>query len=258
MAHLLEHVRRQAVGYLALFIALTGTTYAAVNLPNRSVTGKKIARKTITDANLKTNSVTARAIRANAVRGSEVLESSLGTIPLADNALKLEGNSLAQVRSGIDAATLGGSPRSAFYDASEVEARLPRAAEKRSVGEQSFTSANPVDRLSLDLVAPEDGFAFVVASGNVHPSGTVTAGHQCAVQMSVNEIPQVGRIESFSAGDTSIEYHSLANSWIVPVTAGTNTFTVRFSINTNVSTDCSDSFNSSSTSLNALWIPNAG
>jgi hypothetical protein len=37
------HLRRHAVGYLALFVALSGTTYAAVNLPNRSITGKKIA-----------------------------------------------------------------------------------------------------------------------------------------------------------------------------------------------------------------------
>lgn len=37
MRRLLVHVRRQAVGYVALAVALGGTSYAAVALPNRSV-----------------------------------------------------------------------------------------------------------------------------------------------------------------------------------------------------------------------------
>jgi hypothetical protein len=98
----------------------------------------------------------------------------------------------------------------------------------------------------------------VVATGNVHPSGTIAAGHQCNVELSVPEIPQVGRIVSFGAGDTSLEYESLANSWIVPVDAGTHTFTLHLSINPNVSTSCTDGFSSSSSTLNAIWLPATG
>ena len=166
------------------FVALSGTTYAAVNLPNRSVTRKKIARKTIAAVNLKTNSVTARAIRRNAVRGSKVLESSLGRVPLAADSATLGGRSLEQVRAGIDAAALGGVPRSGFYSASDVDARLPRASET-PVSTDAFSAASPLDRITVQLTAPRAGFAFVVASGNVRPSGTLPAGHQCAVQMSV-------------------------------------------------------------------------
>lgn len=253
------HVRRQAVGYLALFVALSGTTYAAVNLPNRSITGKKIARNTIAAGNLKTNAVTARAIRRNAVRGPEVLESSLGTVPSAADAATLGGNTLAQVRAGIDAATLGGTPRSGFYSTGDVDQRLPRAAETRSVGEQNFSAGNPVDRISVQLTAPRAGFAFVVGSGNVHPGANITmANHQCAVEMFVPQIPQVGRVVSFKTGDTTIDYESLANSWIVPVDAGTHTFTLRLGINNNVSTNCTDQIASSSSSLNAIWLPDAG
>jgi hypothetical protein len=260
---------------MALFVALSGTTYAAVNLPNRSVTGKKIARKTIAAVNLKTNSVTARAIRRNAVRGSKVLESSLGRVPLAADsatlggrsleqvragidAAALGGRSLEQVRAGIDAAALGGTPRSGFYSASDVDARLPRASETRSVSEDAFSAASPLDRITMQLTAPRAGFAFVVASGNVRPSGTLPAGHQCAVQMSVPEIPQAGRIVSFTAGDTSLDFESLANSWVVPVDAGTSTFTLHLSINTNVSANCTDTFASGSSSLNAIWVSAIG
>lgn len=243
---------------MALFVALSGTTYAAVNLPNRSVTGKKIARKTIAAVNLKTNSVTARAIRRNAVRGSKVLESSLGRVPLAADSATLGGRSLEQVRAGIDAAALGGTPRSGFYSASDVDARLPRASETRSVSEDAFSAASPLDRITMQLTAPRAGFAFVVASGNVRPSGTLPAGHQCAVQMSVPEIPQAGRIVSFTAGDTSLDFESLANSWVVPVDAGTSTFTLHLSINTNVSANCTDTFASGSSSLNAIWVSAIG
>jgi hypothetical protein len=256
---LLEHVRRQAVGYLALFVALGGTTYAAVNIPNRSITGKKIARKTIAANNLKTNSVTARAIRRDAVRGDEVLESSLGRVPLAADATTLNGSTLEQVRAGIDATALGGTPRSGFYSTADVDARLPRTAETRSVGEQNFSAGNPIDRITVQLTAPRAGFAFVVASGNLHPAANITlANHQCAAQMFVPEIPQVGRVVSFKTGDTTIDYESLANSWIVPVDAGTHTFTLRLSINNNVSTNCTDQISSSSSSLNAIWLPATG
>jgi hypothetical protein len=165
---------------------------------------------------------------------------------------------LAPGLSVANAGSLGGTPRSDFYSAAEVDARQSRAAEKRSVGEQAFSSASPLDRISVQITAPRAGFAFVVASGNVHPTGTVTAGHQCNVEISVPQTVQTGRVESFSGGDTSLEYENLVNSWVVPVDAGQHTFTLHLGINTNVSTNCNDSFNSSSSTLNAVWVPAAG
>jgi hypothetical protein len=276
VAKLILHLRRQAVAYLALFVALSGTTYAAVNLPNHSVTGKKIARKTIKAGNLKTNAVNARAIRADAVRGDEVLESSLGTVPSAADAAKLGGSTLgqvrsgidaaklggsdlAQVRSGIDAAALGGTPRSGFYSSSDVDARLPRAAEQRSGGETNFSTGNPVDRISVQLTAPRAGFAFVAATANVHPLADITvANHHCAVEISVPEIPQVGRVGSLKTGDSSIDYELLAATWIVPVDAGTHTFTLRLGINSFVSANCSDQIAAGSSTIDAIWLPAAG
>ena len=57
MSAVMSHVRANAVGYLALFVALGGTSYAAVRLP--------------------TNSVKATQIAAGAVRSSEVKDRSL-------------------------------------------------------------------------------------------------------------------------------------------------------------------------------------
>jgi hypothetical protein len=44
---LLNHARHHAVAYVALFVALGGTSYAAVNLPNGSVTAAKLNRQSI-------------------------------------------------------------------------------------------------------------------------------------------------------------------------------------------------------------------
>jgi len=254
---LVGHVRRQAVGYLALFVALGGTAFAATTLPEEHVTGTSSAGPTISAGDLKRNSVTARAIRRNAVRGSEVKESTLGAVPRAQNSSLLDGNTLAQIRAGIDATTLGGTPRSGFYDATEVDARLPRAAETRSIGEQNFSSGTPVDRISVQLDAPRDGFAFVLGSGNVHPNATIAAGI-CTFEVFVPEIPQVGRAGTLNAGDTTKQYVSVAQSWVVPVPAGPSTFTLRFAINANVSDNCNAVLTAASSSLNAIWIPSAG
>jgi hypothetical protein len=73
--------------------------------------------------------------------------------------------------------------------------------------------------------------------------------------MSVSEIPQVGRLVTFDGGNTNIDDRSLASSWIVPVPAGTSTFTLHLAINAGVSNSCNDTLDSASSSLNAVWLP---
>ncbi len=48
MSSALRHVRQNAVAYLALFVALGGTSYAAVNLPNNSVGSSQLRNHSIT------------------------------------------------------------------------------------------------------------------------------------------------------------------------------------------------------------------
>jgi hypothetical protein len=57
------HVRRQFVAYLALFIALGGSSYAAVNLPRNSVTAREIAPRAVGSSELKDDAVTARNVK---------------------------------------------------------------------------------------------------------------------------------------------------------------------------------------------------
>ena len=54
----ITHVRGHAVGYVALFVALGGSSYAAVSLPRGSVGSAALAKGAVTHAKLATRSVT--------------------------------------------------------------------------------------------------------------------------------------------------------------------------------------------------------
>ena len=63
MTRLLAHARRNAIAYLALFVALGGTSYAAFSLPAGSVGARELKNGAITAAKLNPTSVAA-SVRA--------------------------------------------------------------------------------------------------------------------------------------------------------------------------------------------------
>jgi hypothetical protein len=81
------------VAYLALFVALGGTGYAAINLPKNSVgakqiktggvTSKEIQNSTVKSGDVRNSTLLGRDIRTNALGGREIDESRLGLVPSA-------------------------------------------------------------------------------------------------------------------------------------------------------------------------------
>lgn len=77
---LVRHVRQQFVGYIALFIALGGVSYAAVALPKNSIRSKQIApgavkaselgRNAVNSAKVKDGSLLPKDFAAGAITGS--------------------------------------------------------------------------------------------------------------------------------------------------------------------------------------------
>jgi hypothetical protein len=63
MTTLRSHIGRHIVGYIALFVALTGTSYAAVTLPRNSVTSRQIAPGAVGTSELKKNAVTSSKVK---------------------------------------------------------------------------------------------------------------------------------------------------------------------------------------------------
>jgi hypothetical protein len=59
MTRLLAHVHSQAVAYLALFVALGGTSYAALSLPANSVGTRQIRNGAVTTKKIANGSISA-------------------------------------------------------------------------------------------------------------------------------------------------------------------------------------------------------
>jgi hypothetical protein len=82
-----SHVRRHAVGYLALFVALGGTSYAAVNLPKNSVGTKQLKTGAVTTKKLARSAVSSSKIAPNSVSSSKLADNSVGGAKVADGSL---------------------------------------------------------------------------------------------------------------------------------------------------------------------------
>jgi hypothetical protein len=98
------------VATLALFVALAGTSYAAVRLPRNSIGTSQIRREAVTGAKVRSGTLTGAKIAAGSIDGSRLDLSSLGTVPSAASAAHAttaEHATLAD-RAG-DAATLEGA-----------------------------------------------------------------------------------------------------------------------------------------------------
>jgi hypothetical protein len=100
----LAHVKHDAIAYLALFVALGGTSYAAIKIPNNSVgtkqlrnsavTSKKLANGSVTNPRLAKGSVGAGKLDPKTIAGSlraYVQISAQGQITAAHPAAKLLG-----------------------------------------------------------------------------------------------------------------------------------------------------------------------
>ena len=70
LSRILDHLRGSAVGYVALFAALGGTSYAAVTLGPGSVKSRQLANGAVTHAKLARHSVRANNLRAHSLTGS--------------------------------------------------------------------------------------------------------------------------------------------------------------------------------------------
>jgi hypothetical protein len=111
MLRLIAHLRGNLVAYLALFVALSGTAYAAKALPNNSVGTKQLKKRAVTGAKVKNNTITGRQVR----------ESTLAQVPSAARAgaadTATNATNALNAQNAANAGTLAGQPPSAFLPA---------------------------------------------------------------------------------------------------------------------------------------------
>jgi len=67
MKRVAAHVRANVIAYLALFVALGGTSYAAISIPRNSVGTRQLRNGAVTGAKLAKGAVTARKLAKGTV-----------------------------------------------------------------------------------------------------------------------------------------------------------------------------------------------
>jgi hypothetical protein len=68
-SRLLRHIKDHFVGYLALFVALGGTSYAAINLPAGSVGTRQLRNSAVTNRKLAKGAVSAASLDPRSIAG---------------------------------------------------------------------------------------------------------------------------------------------------------------------------------------------
>jgi hypothetical protein len=178
----LRFLRGNTIALLALFLALGGTTYAAVSLPKNSVGTKQLKKNAVTPAKIKKSAVTNAKIGASAVTGAKVKddsltgadvnESTLGAVPSATNATN--ATNAANAASAANATALNGFAANAIV-------------------RTAFTSANPAvpvpvpgppdtTLLTTTITAPGSGFLLIDVDDSFNATAATPVIH-CGVDV---------------------------------------------------------------------------
>jgi hypothetical protein len=111
-------LRRNTIALLALFVALSGTTFAAATivlpansvgtkqLKRNAVTPVKVRKSAVTNPKLAKNAVTGAKVKDDSLTGADVLESGLGKVPAATAADTVGGST---VKSFVTSVANGGA-----------------------------------------------------------------------------------------------------------------------------------------------------
>jgi hypothetical protein len=86
------------ISVIALFVALGGASYAAVNLPKNSVGPKQIKKRAVRGKHINKNAVSASKIQSNSISSPKIADGSVFGADLADNSVgagALADNSVA-------------------------------------------------------------------------------------------------------------------------------------------------------------------
>jgi|tagenome__1003787_1003787.scaffolds.fasta_scaffold20970427_2 hypothetical protein len=89
--------------FIALFVALSAGSYAAISIPANSVGSKQLKKRAVTSAKLGSNSVSSSKVASNSIDASKVKDGSLGG---AD----INATTLGKVPSAAAADTAGSAP----------------------------------------------------------------------------------------------------------------------------------------------------
>jgi hypothetical protein len=93
------------VAFVALLLALGGVSYAAVELPARSVGSKELKRSAVAKANIRSNAVDGSKVVNESLTGKDIREGSLAGVASALSATRAANSDHATAAAGLDRVT---------------------------------------------------------------------------------------------------------------------------------------------------------
>jgi hypothetical protein len=214
-----RHVRQQLVGYIALFTALGGVSYAAVKLPANSVGTKQLKNGAVTGRKVKPNSLLAKDFKAGQLpsgprglqgvpggqgpQGSQGIPGQSGTIGNGTTIQGAQAGGLAsgpnfvQGRPPIGPSTASGSsiaPVAMTVGNLIVKTGVPLGAgesETVSIAGQGVNAvsctvppaSNTCSSSGTTTIAANEGWGLVITNGPSGASaGSVTVGYTLKAQ----------------------------------------------------------------------------
>jgi hypothetical protein len=139
MFKVVRHLRANVIAYVALFVALGGTSYAAASLPNNSVGSKQIKAGAVHTSDIASNAVTSAKVKNGVLRAADFRASDFASLKGATGAKGDKGDkgdagqnfdasvNLASGKSESGVYGVGGSAASG-YMVTGIQFRLPLAA----------------------------------------------------------------------------------------------------------------------------------
>lgn len=171
-----NHIRGNVVAYIALFFAIGGVSYAAVDLAKNSISAREIKRNAVRASEIKRNAVRSSEVKKDALKGSDVNEATLAAVPSALSATDAQNASAAlnainaeNATSALNADQVDGLDSSAFQRVRNRVFQVGRA------DAQNFATGSTL----AELTVPEGTYLALAKLSIIHPNAGNDATTTC-------------------------------------------------------------------------------
>ena len=181
------------VALLGLFVALGGTTWAAVSLPARSVGTAQLKTGAVTAQKIKPGAVTGDAVRDGSLAGADIKLSTLAAVPQATHAATADAATRAAT---ADAAGTAYSAHLATYG--QVPAAPTAVASLRvgAAGSYVVFAKSQVDTFNNDIVGCD------LVAGADKDTSFVQGGGTAMQSVHMSQILVNSLVHTFGSADT--------------------------------------------------------
>jgi hypothetical protein len=173
------------VAFVALFVALGGTGYAALK-----ITGKNIVNGTVTGVDVDNESLGGKELKPDTLGGAQINESALGTVPSAQVAAK-----------ATDADTVGGIPAAQLMT-------VKQRAYEATIYQQSNFASGAILRSLTDLPPG----TYVVSARLSYSNVGAAAEKSCTLEVPGTDDTAIFDVEAGHAETVSLQEVTTSDS----------------------------------------------